>query len=71
MEQQILELTKLQIEFIVGTDQRGQAIIKRKTFSNIRESVDAASLKIVADAIASLQVHPVNGLKRLDTWVIA
>lgn len=70
MEMQFLELTKLQIEFIVGLDEKGEPKFKRKTLSNINSNVDAAGLKKAADAIISLQQYKVGGVKRLDTWMI-
>lgn len=70
MENQFLELTKLQIEFIVGTDAKGEDIIQKRTLSNINNGVDGAALKKCADAIISLQKNNVAGVKRLDTWEI-
>jgi hypothetical protein len=70
MENQYLELTKLQIEFVVGMDAKGEDIIQKRTLSNINNSVDGVSLKKCADAIISLQKHNVVGVKRLDTWEI-
>ena len=70
MENQFLELTKLQIEFVTGFDIKGEAIIQRRTLSNIHNGADAAMLKKCAEAIISLQNYDVAGVKRLDTWGI-
>ncbi|WP_419881688.1 DUF1659 domain-containing protein [Peribacillus sp. B-H-3] len=70
MENQILELTRLQIELESGVNEKGEPVIKRKTLSNIDKKADAASLKKGADALAGLQKHAVVNVKRLDTWDI-
>ena len=68
MNEQFLEVTKLQIEFAVGIDALGKPITKKKTFSNMNNGVGGSALKRCADAIVSLQKHTAVGVKRLDTW---
>ena len=70
MENQFLEITKLQIEFVIGINDKGEDIIQKRTLSNIQNGVDAPALKKCADAIISLQNYNVAGVKRLDTWEI-
>ena len=70
MENQFLELTKLQIEYVAGLDEKGEPVIQRRTLSNINNGADAATLKNCAEAIMSLQNYEVVGVKRLDTWQI-
>ncbi|SFC51919.1 Protein of unknown function [Bacillus sp. OV322] len=70
MENQILELTRLQIELESGVNEKGEPVVKRKTLSNIDKKADAAALKKGADALAGLQKHAVVNVKRLDTWDI-
>ena len=70
MENQLLELTKIQIEYVAGFDEKGEAVIKKRTLSNINNGADGATLKNCAAAIMSLQNYEVVGVKRLDTWQI-
>jgi hypothetical protein len=70
MENQFLELTKLQIEFVVGVDAQGELITQKRTLSNINHGADGEALKKCANAIISLQNHEVAGVRRLDTWQI-
>lgn len=68
MNEQFLEVTKLQIEFAIGTDLLGKPVTKKKLFSNMNNAVSGSALKQCADAIVSLQKHTAIGVKRLDTW---
>lgn len=67
---QVLELTRLQLEFEVGTNALGEPIFKRKTLSGIDHTVDAVALHKAANAYVSLQQFPISTVRRLDTWAI-
>lgn len=50
-----------------GTNPKsGAAILKRKTFSNVKTDANADQLFAVANALAPLQELPLYGIERMD-----
>ena len=65
----ITERYKSQLRMIqlTGTDTKtGRAILKTKTFSNVKADSTAAQMLTAAEAIASLQKSPLSKLERRD-----
>ncbi|RFU70977.1 DUF1659 domain-containing protein [Peribacillus saganii] len=70
MATQSLMTSTLRIDFENGMNEKGEPIIKRKAFSNIQSGVTADQLLQAAQALASLQVHPVIAIIRQDAMNI-
>ncbi|MBL4954646.1 DUF1659 domain-containing protein [Neobacillus sp. OS1-32] len=67
MAQALLKGTKLRLVFQVGMDDEGNAILKSKTFSNVRKEATADQLFQAATAITSLTDDMLNNLERNDS----
>ena len=70
MAQALLEGTKLRLVFQAGMDDKGNPILKAKTFSNVTKVATAAQLSQAASAIAALCNDKLNKVERNDSFEI-
>jgi Protein of unknown function (DUF1659) len=68
MAQAIITATKLLVSYETGMNEKGEPIFKTKTYSNVIEEATADQLHQVAQALASLSIHPLSGVKRNDLF---
>jgi len=66
MAQALLEGTKLRLVFEAGMDDKGNPILKSKTFSNVTKVATADQLSQAAQAIAVLCNDTLNKVERND-----
>ena len=66
MTQAIKENTQLRIVYLTGFDFDGNPTFKTKNYNNIKVDADHGGLFEAAQAIGSLQVHPVDKVSRND-----
>jgi len=60
--------SQLRLTLITGSDEiTGQTIYKSKSFNNVKPSANAEQLFSVANALASLQSHPLHKVERNDS----
>ncbi|MBS4215146.1 MULTISPECIES: DUF1659 domain-containing protein [Neobacillus] len=67
MAQALLEGSKLRLAFQVDIDEKGNPVVKTKTFSNIKKESTADQLFQVALAISALCNDPLNKTERSDS----
>ena len=66
MAQSIIQTSQLRLVFELGADADGRTKYKNKNFNNIKTTATADQLFSAAQAIASLQVHPLAQVERND-----
>ncbi|WP_077614814.1 DUF1659 domain-containing protein [Caenibacillus caldisaponilyticus] len=49
-----------------GVDEKGNPIVKRKTFNNLKTSATNDQLFAIGQALASVQQHPLVAIERSD-----
>ena len=59
--------SKVQIGFQTGTDANGNAIVRNRTFGNLKPTATDAQVYAYADSIGGLQKHVVAAVRRTDT----
>ena len=62
----IPESTNLRLMVQTGTDANGEPVLRARTYSRIKTSALDQDVYDAAAAIASLQVHPLNAVQRVD-----
>lgn len=60
MAQFVFEKAQLVVEYLVGTNEKGDNVFKTKTFSHIRETATADQLLAVSTAFDALCEYPVS-----------
>ncbi len=58
--------TRLQLRLKTGVTAEGKDIFRLRTFGNVKPDTVDADLKSVANGLASLQIHVVNTVRRID-----
>lgn len=67
MARSLLQASKLRLVFENGLDDKGNPILKAKTFSNVKKEASTDQLFQAATAIASLCTEPLNKAERADS----
>ncbi|OIK14522.1 DUF1659 domain-containing protein [Bacillus sp. MUM 13] len=62
----VLYSSTLKLSFDTGMNEKGEAVLKRKSYANIKTQSTAAELFSAAKLIASLQVNPLQEVVRED-----
>lgn len=62
----VIKETKLKLELDGGLNDKGNQIVKAKTFSKVKTDADNENLFSAAESLAGLQEMPLIGIKRLD-----
>lgn len=58
--------SRLQVVVQTGSDEAGQPVLRARSFSGVKVDALDADLYAVAQAIAGLQLYPVNSILRVD-----
>jgi len=58
--------TRLQLRLNTGLDENFNPIYRTRSYSNIKTDADNADLFDLAQELESLQVHPINSVRRVD-----
>ncbi|MFL6558456.1 MAG: DUF1659 domain-containing protein [Bacillus sp. (in: firmicutes)] len=66
MAQSLLDSTKLRMVYEAGMDDKGEPILRAKTFSNVRKEATVDQLFQAAQAITVLGNDTLNKLERND-----
>ncbi|MEG0449622.1 MAG: DUF1659 domain-containing protein [Lysinibacillus sp.] len=61
----------LRLKYVTGQDDQGKEIVKSKSYRNLNSTHTAASLIVVANAIASLSSRQLNDVERVETTELA
>ncbi|CAH0345821.1 DUF1659 domain-containing protein [Bacillus sp. CECT 9360] len=67
MATQSLYASTLRITFETGLNEKGEPMLKRKAFSNVKTSATADQLLQTAQSLANLQMHTLVEIARQDT----
>lgn len=59
MAQFVFDKAQLVVEYVAGTNEKGENVYKTKTFANIRETATADQLMALATSFDSLCSYPV------------
>jgi hypothetical protein len=70
MAQAVIQASQLRLVFELGIDENGKMKYKNKNFNNIKMNAQADQLFSVAQAIASLQIHPLAQVERNDKHLL-
>ncbi|WP_027408349.1 DUF1659 domain-containing protein [Anoxybacteroides tepidamans] len=70
MAQAITQQSQLRLVLQAGVDETGKPIYKRKSFNNVKVTATSEQLFTVAQALASLQTHPLVQIERNDLHFI-
>lgn len=62
----VIKETKLKLELDGGLNDKGNPIVKAKTFSKVKTDATNDNLFLVAESLAGLQEMPLLGIKRVD-----
>jgi len=62
----VIKETRLKLELDGGLNEKGNPIVKAKTFSKVKTDADNENLFSAAESLAGLQEMPLIGIKRLD-----
>lgn len=65
------EPSSLKIKFNHGADTHGKAIIKTKSYPNVKPVASNDSLYAVAKALSNLQEHDLFDISRVDNTTLA
>ncbi len=60
----------LHLVFQTGVDANEDAILKGKTYSNVKSTATVQQLVSVGTAIGALQVYPLVSVERMDTQLL-
>ncbi|WP_080846319.1 DUF1659 domain-containing protein [Cytobacillus gottheilii] len=71
MAEALLIDSKLKLAFETGLNEKGEPILKSKTFSNIKRDASADGLLSAAQAVGSLTDTPLVSITRNDSYTIA
>lgn len=64
--------TGLKIKFKFGTDEKtGKAIIKSRTYSNLKSDAQDQNIFDVANVIGALQEHPIVEIARINNSTLS
>lgn len=70
MAEAMLMDSRLRLLFETGLNDKGEAIYKTKTYSNIRKGATADQLFQAAQALGGLSEYPLAGVERADNFEI-
>jgi Protein of unknown function (DUF1659) len=70
MAEAILIDSKLKLAFETGVNEKGEPVLKSKTFSNIKNEATAEGLLSAAQAVGSLAANPIVSITRNDSYNI-
>lgn len=62
----VIKDTKLKLQLDGGLNEKGNPIVKSKTFSKVKTDAVNDNLFTVAESLAGLQDMPLIGIKRVD-----
>ncbi|MFA5525115.1 MAG: DUF1659 domain-containing protein [Tissierellales bacterium] len=62
----VIKDSKLKIQLDGGLNEKGNPIVKSKTFSKVKTNAANDNLFAVAESLAGLQDMPLIGIKRVD-----
>lgn len=62
----VIKDTKLKLQLDGGLNEKGNPIVKSKTFSKVKTDAANDNLFSVAESLAGLQDMPLIGIKRVD-----
>lgn len=62
----IPQTARLVIKVQIGTDENGKPVYRSRTYQNLNPLAADADVHAVGQALASLQIHPVNAIMRVD-----
>jgi hypothetical protein len=61
-----LKLSRLQMKMNTGNDDKGNPIIRTKTYRSVKITATDANIYDVGFALAGLQKHPVESIRRVN-----
>ncbi len=59
---------KVTLVFNTGVDEDGNLVTKSKVFNRVKPDIDSEKLYQVSGALASLQQHPINVVRRTQEF---
>ncbi|MGI6604005.1 MAG: DUF1659 domain-containing protein [Firmicutes bacterium] len=68
--QRIPELCQLQLRLQTGTDEGGKPVVRARSFTNVKVNASDQDIYDVGQALASLQIHPLVAVRRIDTGAL-
>lgn len=63
--------SSLKVKFDCGLNDTGKTIVKSRTYSNLKPDATNLDVYNVANALASLQQHPVLEIAKIDNTTLA
>jgi hypothetical protein len=67
MAQAMVSGTKLRLVFVTGTDEKGNPILRTKSFNNLKKEATADQMYQVAQAIGNLSADGLDTVQRVDS----
>ncbi|MGG3641109.1 DUF1659 domain-containing protein [Bacillus gobiensis] len=71
MASAVLVESKIRLVFDKGTDGEGKPVTGGKTINNVKKDATPENLIAAAQAIASLQIHPLVDVERNDKQLLS
>lgn len=63
--------SRLTLTFIVGVNDKGESLIRRKALANVKGEASDQALLALADALVSLQEYPLAEATRTNQYPLA
>ena len=61
-------ISRLQLRLNVGEDENFNPLYRTRSFANVKTDADNEDLFALASEISSLQIHPLNTVRRVDEY---
>lgn len=68
MAQEVLKDSGIRLFFEIGLDEKGEPIVKSKTYNNVRNEATGEQIFQAAQALASLSTYPLVSLERNNSF---
>lgn len=62
--------SRLQLRLMIGQDTQGNPIYRTKSYSNIKPMASDQAVYAVGTALAGLQKHPLEELRRVNDFIL-
>lgn len=62
--------SRLQLRLITGQDDKGNPIYRSRTYSNVKPLASDEDIYNVGDALADLQQHELDQIRRISEYVL-
>ena len=70
MAEALLQRSNLRLNFVVGENEKGEDVVRAKSYNNINPEATAEQILSTSEALASLQIYPLQAVFRNGSLMI-